>query len=377
MTSAVNKRELFKPDIASAELFNAARTDKLFIRTRLTWLGWFVVIEAVVLTATIAMPIVQPKPFGLGLAIGLIIALIMALWFTPRALRHVQGQWILPRLAHVGDEVTVGASLTAQHGSPPVAVEAWHPQHRRFDIMARLTGLDALPTRPSWSTRFPKRGLNRLPPLTIRTSQPFGLVTASMQISDSAELIVLPAIGRVRKDLKTRINKWLETQSTYTDPGDDELARIRDYRPGDPPHRIHWKASARQRCLLVSERHAAGCRRIALVVDTTVGADGRKLERVITAAATLIDYFSQQNWTVTLYGHFAPHGIEDSRARLLETLALAGAENGDISALIPSNRSAIVLALSELAAPAFTTQKPLILTLSEVEALVWLPRRVR
>jgi uncharacterized protein (DUF58 family) len=360
-----------------ASTYDAVNRDTPRIHARLTWLGWFVVSEIVLLSATIAMPIMQPKPFGLGLAIGLLLCLCLAMWFTPRALRQVRGQWILPRFIHAGDEATVGASLTAQHGSPPIALEAWNPQHRRFDIMARLTGLDALPTRPSWSTRFPKRGLNRLPPLIIRASQPFGLVSASMHISDSSEIIVLPAIGRVRKELKTRINKWQETQSTYNDPGDDELARLRDYRPGDHPHRINWKASARQRCLLVTERHAAGCRRIALVVDTTVGADGRKLERIITAAATLIDYFTQLNWTITLYGHFAPHGVEDSRARLLEMLALAGAENGDITTLIPHDRSAIVLALSPLTVPTTSAQKTLVLTLSEVEALVWLPRRVR
>ncbi len=357
---------------------NSALTnlDENRARPRFTWLGWFVLLEAGLLTATLLMPTWQPKPLGIALAFGLIFALIVAIWKTPRSLNGVRGTWILPSSAHAGDEVTIGASLSAQHGSPPIALEAWQPLQRRFDIMARLTGLDQLPTRPSWVTRFPKRGLNRLPPLTVRTSQPFGLVTASLQIGDSAELIILPAIGRIRRELKTRINKWLEAQSLTPDPGDDELARLRDYRAGDPPHRIHWKASARHRSLLVTERHAAGCRRLALVIDTTMGSDGRKLERLISVGATLVDYFVNEGWAVSLYGHFAPRGIEGSRLRLLETLALAGADNGSLHDVIPSNRAVIVLALSDFAANDYSP-KPMVLTLDECDSLVWLPRRVR
>ncbi len=355
---------------------STTRSEPIGARPRFTWLGWFVLIEAFLLTATLLMPVWQPKPLGAVLALGLVLALAVAIWKTPRSLTGVRGTWILPNSPHAGDEVTVGASLVAPLGSPPVALEAWQPLQRRFDIMARLTGLDELPTRPSWVTRFPKRGLNRLPPLTIRTSQPFGLVSASLQISHDAEIIVLPAIGRIRRDLKTRINKWIEAQSLTPDPGDDELARLRNYRPGDHPHRIHWKASARHRSLLVTERHAAGCRRLALVIDTTTGADARKLERLIAVAATLVDYFCSEGWNVALYGHFAPHGVEGTKLRLLETLALAGAENGSLTDLIPNHRATIVLSLKTIDVSSFSP-KPLLLTLAECDSLVWLPRRVR
>jgi uncharacterized protein (DUF58 family) len=350
--------------------------DEARARPRFTWLGWFVLLEACLLTVTLLMPTWQPKPLGVALAFGLIVALLVAIWKTPRSLLGVRGTWLLPSSAHAGDEVTVGASLSATHGSPPVALEAWQPQQRRFDIMARLTGLDSLPTRPSWVTRFPKRGLNRMPPLSVRTSQPFGLVTASLQIGDGADMIVLPAIGRIRRELKTRINRWLEAPSITPDNGDDELARLRDYRAGDHPHRIHWKASARHRSLLVTERHAAGCRRLALVIDTSMGSDGRKLERLISVAATLVDYFSSEGWTVSLYGHFAPQGVEGSRLRLLETLALAGAENGSLHDVIPANRVVLVLALSDFVTTGYHPQ-PMVLTLDECDSLVWLPRRVR
>ncbi len=345
-------------------------------RARFTLLGWLVLAEAVLLAATLFLPSVQPRPLGAALGLGLLAALLLGVWRTPRSLLGVRGTWVLPAVAHAGDEVTLGASLLASHGAPPLVLEAWDPLLRRHEVMARLTGLDALPTRPSWSTRFPRRGLNRLPPLIARTVQPFGLVSAGMQIGPGTELLVLPALGRVRKELRTRLNRWVESQAITTDPGDDELARLRDYRPGDHPLRIHWKASARHRTLLVAERHAPGCRRLALVVDTSAGTDARKLERLICVAATLIDHFCGEGWAVSLHGHFAPQGVEGSRVRLLETLALAGATNGSLLDVIPTNRTAIVLALSPLDVSALLP-KPLALVLAECEQLVWLPRRVR
>lgn len=345
-------------------------------RARLTLLGWLVLAEATLLAATLFIPSVQPKPLGAALGLGLFMALGLAIWRTPRSLNSVRGIWILPASAHAGEEVTVGASLIAANGAPPLILEAWQPLVRRFEVMARLTGLDHLPTRPSWSTRFPRRGLNRLPPLTVSTIQPFGLISAAVEIGPASEFLVLPTLGRIRRELRTRLNRWLEAQAITQELGDDELARLRDYRAGDHPHRIHWKASARHRTLLVAERHAPGCRRLALVVDTSTGADARKLERLICVAATLVEHFTSEGWAVSLHGHFAPLGVDGQRLRLLETLALAGATNGELLDSVPPNRTTVVLALNQLDISTLMP-KPLVLSLDECEQLVWLPRRMR
>ena len=345
-------------------------------RARLTLLGWLVLAEATLLAATLFIPSVQPKPLGAALGLGLFMALGLAMWRTPRSLDGVRGVWILPASAHAGEEVTVGASLIATNGAPPLILEAWQPLVRRFEVMARLTGLDHLPTRPSWSTRFPRRGLNRLPPLTVSTVQPFGLISAAVEIGPASEFLVLPTLGRIRRELRTRLNRWLEAQAITQELGDDELARLRDYRVGDHPHRIHWTASARHRTLLVAERHAPGCRRLALVVDTSTGADARKLERLICVAATLVDHFTSEGWAVSLHGHFAPLGVDGQRLRLLETLALAGATNGELLDSVPPNRTTVVLALNPLDISSLMP-KPLVLSLDECEQLVWLPRRMR
>jgi uncharacterized protein (DUF58 family) len=341
--------------------------------SHLSVLGWVALGESAFLASTVLW---QPRPLGLALALGLLGGLCLAGWRAQGALRSVRAAWTLPSPPHAGDETTVISSLSAVGGAPPLQVRALSVVTKRLEIVARLPGLDAMPTRAQWTTRFPRRGLVSLPRVTVSTDQPFGLVVASRAVGDVADLLVLPAIGRLRRDLRARIDQWLEAQAATTDPGDDEIARLRPYRPGDHPHRIHWKASARHRGLLVAERHAPGTRRLALVVDTASAGDSRRLERIICVAATLTDYLIGLGWSVTLHAGFAPHGCGGDRARLFEALALAGSSTEAVTAFIPPHRTALILSINPLP-PLDLRPAPLNLTLSECERLVRLPRRLR
>lgn len=340
-------------------------------RVRLSALGWLVLAEALALLSTMFW---QARPLGVALGAGLIITLILARLRAGHALGNVTGRWQLPPPPHAGDEATLGAVLSAKGGAPPLRLEAWQPMTRRTEVIARLSGLDALPCRSAWIARFPRRGFIRLPPLMTRCDQPFGLFAASRPLGDGADLLVLPTIGRVRREMRNRLNQWLEAQSATPDPGDDEIARLRDYRPGDHPHRVHWKASARHRHLLVSERHAPGCRRVALVVDTA--ADGSRLERMICIAATLLDHLLAIGWTVSVHGAFAPSGVEGGRQRGMEALAIAGSSSGDPLHWLPPGRTSILLSFTPVTTEGLRPQ-PLVLSLTECEQLMWLPRRVR
>ena len=151
-------------------------------RHRLTWQGWCVLGLVLPLGTTLLMPAWQPQPYAAAFALGLLLALGLARWKAPRSLHGISGEWVLPRSAHALASTTVGARLSAVHGTPPLVLMAWQPTERKFGAAARLTGLDAQSsrrtpaTRLSWLTRFSRRGLQRLPPLSVSTSQPFGLV---------------------------------------------------------------------------------------------------------------------------------------------------------------------------------------------------------
>jgi hypothetical protein len=122
------------------------------------------------------------------------------------------------------------------------------------------------------------------------------------------------------------------------------------------------------------ERHAAGYRKIALVIDPAVEARAWKFERLISVAATLVDYFCAKGWSLSLYGTFAPEGVDGARESLLGALALAERQRGEILTLIPERQASIVLCVEPVVdAPPHA----LALTLADCEDLVELSPRIQ
>lgn len=191
-------------------------------------------------------------------------------------------------------------------------------------------------------------------------------------MGSGCEFLVFPALGQIRRAFELELQRWIESNPLLSDQGNDDLAHLRPYRPGDHPHSVHWKASARRQSLLVMERHTAGRRKLALVVDTAFGTKVWKLERLISVAATLVDYFCTKGWSLSLYGLFAPEGVHAGMVGMLEALALAEMQSGEVRPLIPEREAAIVLSAYPLAE---TPPLALILTLAECEEFVaWRPR---
>lgn len=340
----------------------------LYVAAALVFLRWF-------------LPLRLPGAL-LALAAALGAALVIAAWRAPRLLARISARWSVQGSVHALEEATVGAVLSARAGAMggtgPFTLEAWNPTTRRPDSVLRLRGLGTQEVRPSWTVRFPRRGTVRLPPLVARSDQPFGMLSAARAVSEETEVLVLPALGSCKKELQARLRAWLETHAAVTaELGDDELAQLRDYRAGDAPHSIHWRASARARRLLVAERHALGCRRLAVVLDTASPAgDGSRFERLVCAAATLVHELPRQGWNVTLHGTFAPRGLHGASERLLEALALVVVDQRPVAEFIPPGVPSLVLSLDQL--PALDLEpRPLALSLAEAESLVHIPTRVR
>jgi uncharacterized protein (DUF58 family) len=344
---------------------------------RVEGLGWMMLyVAAALIFLRFILPLRLPGAL-LTLACALIAAALLGALIAPRLLRRVRASWVVMSPVHALSEATIGAALSAEGGAGPFTLEAWNPTTRRVDAVLRLKGLADTEIRSTWTARFPRRGLVRLPPLVARCDQPFGMLSAGRAISEDAEVLVLPALGSTKRGLHARLRSWLELHATTSaDAGDDELAQLREYRPGDAPHSIHWRASARARELLVAERHALGCRRLALVVDCAAEGDGARFERLLSAAATLAHELSSQGWSLTLHGAFAPTGVHGDRDRLLEALALATPDPRPVGEFVQPGMPALVLCLGTPPRLEFEP-RPLALPLAEIEQLVHIPSRVR
>jgi len=225
-------------------------------------------------------------------------------------------------------------------------------------------------SRPRIRATFPRRGKYVLQPLTARSAYPFGLVQKRQVLLPADELIVLPRPARVDGE---RLRNWLFRAWAGRDDERRKLRRVvereaevhglRDYRPGDSPRRIHWKATARRNRLTVREYEDSAPPRLVLIVDPWIpkkptGADRERLEAVISLAAGICKDWCRSAGArlalvivgpkpIALDGPPGPGTTE----RLLIALALEpGGEAGDVSTalgeLSRAARSAPVLVVS-------------------------------
>jgi uncharacterized protein (DUF58 family) len=151
--------------------------------------------------------------------------------------------------------------------------------------------------RPRIRATIPRRGRYTLEPMVARSTYPFGLASRAKQLLPGEELIVLPRPARVDGE---RLRAWLFRAWAGRDEERRKLRRVvereaevhglRDYRAGDSPRRVHWKATARRGKLTVREYEDSAPPRVLLIVDPWLPkkpseADRANLEAVISLAA--------------------------------------------------------------------------------------------
>lgn len=319
------------------------------VSSRLTPQGWICLGASLGFSTALIWQ--QPIPWSAFFGFALMASLTVAVALIPRRLRRVQSEWLLPEEVHAGEEMTIGLRLSADPGAPPVTVAAWDPQLQAPTFISDLPGLGPppTPTRLAWVSRFPQRGPVSLPPPRVSCEQPFGLLVGELSIGGEHNLLVYPAIGRVQHGVEEDLLSWIAEGGETHAAGDDELAHLRFYRPGDSLRLIHWRASARARSLLVTERHEPLARRLCLLIDNqTDHRHTSRLERSIAIAASLIDHLLRRGWTLSLAGPgFPTEGLHGDRQHLMTGLAtLTAMTSGpELTSCIPPHVPCLALLL--------------------------------
>lgn len=99
-----------------------------------------------------------------------------------------------------------------------------------------------------------RRGRWRAPPLRLSCTAPFGLFRTWTWLQLDAGTVAYP---RPAGTLPVPENPGDGSGSVQLVHGQDELAWLRDFREGDSPRQVAWKAYARGAPLLVREYHGA------------------------------------------------------------------------------------------------------------------------
>ncbi len=128
------------------------------------------------------------------------------------------------------------------------------------EVTYRLTGL--------------KRGVYRVGPVRLYAGDPAGLFDYRARGSDAAELVVYPVGGRVPALSFGRGTPFAAATLGRRPVADGtDFRSIREYRPGDPLRRIHWKSSAHTGRFTVIEFEESLASDVAVALDLTTGSE--------------------------------------------------------------------------------------------------------
>jgi uncharacterized protein (DUF58 family) len=175
------------------------------------------------------------------------------------------------------------------------------------------------------------RGRVTLSGVTVARREPLGLARALHPQAAPATLLVLPRRYPLSPVALPGARRYQHGGIALAQSvGDsEEFVGLRDYRPGDPVKRIHWRSWARAGRPVVREYQGEFFVRHALVLDTFVPAPTAAFEEAVSVAASFAcTAGTQESLLDLLFVGAAAHAVTVGRGvghvdRLLEVLAVA------------------------------------------------------
>jgi uncharacterized protein (DUF58 family) len=166
--------------------------------------------------------------------------------------------------------------------------------------------------RRHYTIKCGARGVHVFGPATLRTGDVFGLNTQELSLTSENYLLVYPKIVSLERlglpasspfgDVPLR-RQWL-----FEDPM--RTVGVREYRPGDSPRRLHWKATARapDQALQVKVFEPTTSHRLHILLNVNTsnenwswqGYDPQALEAAITTAASVANWATDHGFLVGL-----------------------------------------------------------------------------
>ncbi|MGQ0623148.1 MAG: DUF58 domain-containing protein [Sporichthyaceae bacterium] len=144
-----------------------------------------------------------------------------------------------------------------------------------------------------YRVRSEVRGRFPIGPLKVRLTDPFGMCEITRSFAGTDDLIVVPVVQHL--PFVVLGGEWSggsdSHPSSIPSAGEDDIG-TREYRHGDPLHRVHWRSTARRGELMVRREEHPRQTQATLILDARVNAHvgsglTSSLEWAISAAASL------------------------------------------------------------------------------------------
>jgi uncharacterized protein (DUF58 family) len=215
-----------------------------------------------------------------------------------------------PPLLVQGAPAAVEVEVRTASARPVVLLlrEALHPALADASLRERCTVPAGGRHRWRYALTCRRRGIHTVPPLTVRVLGPWGLAWSQRTLLAPQPQRVYPQVrwqGEVGRLLALAHRRELGRSPVRLSGIGSEPYALREYRPGDPPLRIHWKASARHDRLISREDTWERGARLLILLDcgrAMAAQDGgrSKLDHALAAALALTRVAASRGDRVTV-----------------------------------------------------------------------------
>lgn len=213
------------------------------------------------LLALLSFALLQPLLF-VGAMLVFLIAFIPEIWYRYAMIELTLQRTPAQRSAMLGDEVEITLTLENRKPLPLPWVQFEESLSADLPIngaslgpSARLGRVALTQTFSLWSyqrvrrrytVQAIQRGAYRFSTVTLRASDPFGMMTREVTRELPATLLVQPLVAPIERfglPAHAPFGERKSARRLLEDPL--RVVGTREYMPGDEPRRIHWKATAR------------------------------------------------------------------------------------------------------------------------------------
>jgi uncharacterized protein (DUF58 family) len=275
------------------------------------------VLSGIVVTGAVGVDTTQSVAYqAFSLLAALVVVAVLCLPFLST---RVNVERMLPRIATAGNPFTYrvrvsnsgarpmdGLSLREDFADPRPTHDAYNaaigiPTYRKWKRLVGANQLARVPERPvpalapgasvevEIEALALRRGVAHSHGIIVGRADPLGLVKAIARVPRRSNVTVLPRRYTLPAFPLPGSRRYQPGGvALATSVGDsEEFVGLRDYRPGDPLQRIHWKSFARAARPIVKEYQDEYFERHALVLDTFAAArDERLFEEAVSIAAS-------------------------------------------------------------------------------------------
>jgi uncharacterized protein (DUF58 family) len=211
--------------------------------------------------------------FGI-LLLAVIVASVASLYLSRRS--DVVSRSLAPDVVTVGREslVSVTVGVRTALPTPPGVWNDVLPKGLRGKAEGIFPALGSGLRRSdrvvelSYAVTGVRRGIHSIGPLSVRSTDPFGLARRQTLFGERTPVTVAPALVDLPPltDFAGETGGTLHTTTNQLGQGADNLV-ARPYSPGDSMRRIHWRATAHRDELMVRQEEQESTPEASVVID--------------------------------------------------------------------------------------------------------------